>query len=154
MGKVYNFRVDDSFYEYLRKLGTEKVREILRDYRDGLIKQTATTTLSDQQIGQQVAEHKCVYQAIDPKDKAFVWCETKRVPLTVCESRQSRFKHFNRFCYPEHKLPKGTTKKFSSPEKPFNLTDRDKSKMSEDEWANFTRRMNNGDRGQSGLSGV
>ena len=68
-----------------------------------------------QVIGRPVFENECPYRSIVVGNKGFeVYCDTKKIPAEVCLTRQKRYLHFNRNCYPE-------TKKLRRPRQPVPL---------------------------------
>lgn len=93
--KMYNIRLDYELIDYLRKKGSDKVRQILQDFKDGKIPSNENTT-----INQPLTIQSCFYRVDDPTNEQFIYCDLKRIPKAVCENLQKRYASVNRKCYP------------------------------------------------------
>jgi hypothetical protein len=90
MAKSYHGRYSEEDIETLKKLGTKKIMEIIKDYFKNV---DAPKKPEPKPI--------CKFLAEDPKDFLYVWCDEKRIPITVCQCRQKRYDENSATCYPK-----------------------------------------------------
>lgn len=110
--KFYGLKVSKELYKWLKEHKPKFIRSILEGYKNGVLTKHSdgenkiknsvkgSTRFPDMSGGDESTifsnvplKLECIYHAIDPKDpKKYCWCDTKRIPLTVCEARQEQFR--------------------------------------------------------------
>lgn len=109
--KVFAVRVDSELHKWLKEHTQDYIRKILNDYKEGKLveykeerRETRDLEISPNETPSLVfSPPNCHYLASDPKDSNYIYCESKRIPLSVCLNRRERYTSVNRTCYPEAK---------------------------------------------------